>query len=94
MNLHKHARLNCRGSGDIPHTDRIKIMKLMWDAIGIEFGGRHHLYELNYAGTADAIRIQCLGAARASGRMAKMRELSQKCMSEYDVDGWKIPGLK
>lgn len=84
----------CRGSGDIKHTDRIKIMKLMWDAIGTEFGGRHHLYELNYAGTADAIRIQCLGAARASGQMKKMRELSQKCMSDYDVDGWKIPGLK
>lgn len=78
----------CRGSYDISHLDRIKIMKLMWDAIGSEFGGRHHLYELNYAGTADAVRIQCLGAARASGTMQKMRELSNKCMADYDTQGW------
>ena len=83
----------CRGSGDIPHTQRIKVMKLLWDAIGSEFGGRHHLYELNYSGTADAVRLQCLGAARGMGTMKQMRELSEKCMSEYDVDGWKTPVL-
>ena len=26
-------------------TERIKVMKLLWDAIGTEFGGRHELYE-------------------------------------------------
>jgi aromatic ring hydroxylase len=28
---------------------RVKLMKLMWDAIGSEFGGRHELYERNIA---------------------------------------------
>lgn len=34
-----------RGSNDMDHVERIKILKLMWDAIGSEFGGRHELYE-------------------------------------------------
>ena len=33
--------------------ERIKIFKLMWDAIGSEFGGRHELYEINYTGSQD-----------------------------------------
>lgn len=89
--LNKLLERYCRGSDGIGHLERIKIMKLMWDAVGTEFAGRHHLYELNYAGTADAVRVQCLGAARASGAMQKMRELSQKCMQDYDTQGWKNP---
>lgn len=30
--------------------ERIKLFKLAWDAIGSEFGGRHHQYEIFYAG--------------------------------------------
>jgi 4-hydroxyphenylacetate 3-monooxygenase len=30
--------------------ERIKLFKLAWDAIGSEFGGRHHQYEMFYAG--------------------------------------------
>ena len=68
-------------------------MKLLWDAVGSEFGGRHELYELNYAGTADAIRLQCLQSARATGTMAKMRTLSEQCMEDYDQHGWQVPHL-
>jgi len=25
----------------------VKLMKLLWDAVGSEFGGRHELYEIN-----------------------------------------------
>lgn len=46
------------------HVERIKILKLMWDAIGSEFGGRHELYEINYAGSRDEIRLQCLRHAQ------------------------------
>ena len=35
-----------RGSYGIGYKERIKIMKLLWDAIGTEFGGRHELYEI------------------------------------------------
>jgi 4-hydroxyphenylacetate 3-monooxygenase len=30
--------------------ERIKLFKLAWDAVGSEFGGRHHQYEMFYAG--------------------------------------------
>ena len=42
-------------------------MKLLWDAIGTEFGGRHELYEFNYAGNHEDIRIHALLNARGSG---------------------------
>ena len=32
------------------YEERIKILRLMWDAIGTEFSGRHELYEINYTG--------------------------------------------
>jgi 4-hydroxyphenylacetate 3-monooxygenase len=28
----------------------VKLFKLVWDAIGSEFAGRHHQYEMFYAG--------------------------------------------
>ena len=49
-----------RGSYGIDYKERIKIMKLLWDAIGTEFGGRHELYERNYAGNHEDIRIHAM----------------------------------
>ena len=57
-----------RGSHGIGYRERIKIMKLLWDAVGTEFGGRHELYEINYAGNHEDIRIQALCNARARRR--------------------------
>src|SRR5881397_2825165 len=39
-----------RGSDGTGAVERVKLMKLLWDATGTEFGGRHELYERNYAG--------------------------------------------
>jgi 4-hydroxyphenylacetate 3-monooxygenase len=36
-----------RGSDGVQAVDRVKLMKLLWDAIGTEFGGRHELCERN-----------------------------------------------
>jgi 4-hydroxyphenylacetate 3-monooxygenase len=77
-----------RGSNDMGSTERIKILKLMWDAIGTEFGGRHELYEMNYAGSAEEVRMQCLRHSKMTGNLDKMTELVDKCMDDYDVDGW------
>ncbi len=82
-----------RGSNGIDHIERIKILKLMWDAIGSEFGGRHELYEINYAGSQDEIRLQCLRHAYGSGNMKKMTELVDRCLSDYDLNGWTRPHL-
>ncbi len=64
------------------------MMKLLWDAIGTEFGGRHELYERNYAGNHEDIRIQVLTGARRGRLMKAMTDLVDKCMAEYDENGW------
>jgi len=37
-------------SPGVPSLERIKLLKLAWDVIGSEFAGRHHQYEMFYAG--------------------------------------------
>ena len=64
------------------------MMKLLWDAMGSEFGGRHELYERSYAGGWEDIRIQALTEAEKSGRMASMQGLVDQCMADYDPQGW------
>src|SRR5262250_3418320 len=78
-----------RGSNGIDYRERIKIMKLLWDAVGTEFGGRHELYEMNYAGNHEDIRIQTLFNARGSGAYERMVALADACLADYDEHGWK-----
>ena len=61
--------------------------------IGSEFGGRHELYEINYSGSQDEIRLQCLRQAQSSGNMDKMMAMVDRCLSEYDQNGWTVPHL-
>ena len=82
-----------RGSNGIPALERIKVMKLLWDAMGSEFGGRHELYERNYAGNHEQIRYEVLAASQATGLMDQMEAFVDTCMSEYDLDGWTMPGF-
>lgn len=37
-------------SPGLPADERVKLFKLVWDAVGSEFAGRHHQYEMFYAG--------------------------------------------
>jgi 4-hydroxyphenylacetate 3-monooxygenase len=83
-----YLRRFVRGSHGIDFKERIKIMKLLWDAIGTEFGGRHELYEYNYAGNHEDIRIHAMLNAKGSGAYDRMIALAEQCMSDYDEDGW------
>jgi aromatic ring hydroxylase len=76
-----------RGTG-ASALERIKLFKLVWDAIGTEFGGRHELYERNYAGNAEQIRMDALKFARRSGALDRCTELVERCLADYDLDGW------
>jgi 4-hydroxyphenylacetate 3-monooxygenase len=86
--IDKYLAKYVRGSNGIDYKERIKIMKLLWDAIGSEFGGRHELYEMNYAGNHEDIRIQAMWNARSSGELDSMVALAEDCMSDYDENGW------
>ena len=76
-----------RGSTGSAH-DRIKLFKLLWDAVGSEFGARHTLYERNYGGNHEQVRLDVLDFARRRGRLDEMNALVEQCLSEYDLDGW------
>jgi len=90
-NIDKYLARYVRGSNDIDYKQRIKIMKLLWDAIGTEFGSRHELYEMNYSGSHELVRLFPLAQAQASGALKAMEALAEQCMADYDEDGWRNP---
>jgi 4-hydroxyphenylacetate 3-monooxygenase len=82
-----------RGSDDIEAVDRVKLLKLLWDAVGTEFGGRHELYERNYSGDHESVRFQILGYHQSTGDAAALEGFAEECMAEYDLDGWTADDL-
>jgi len=82
-----------RGSNNYGAEDRVKLMKLMWDAIGTEFGSRHALYERNYFGNHENIRTEVIAVADMMGQSAKYKGFAEQCMAEYDLNGWTVPDL-
>jgi 4-hydroxyphenylacetate 3-monooxygenase len=82
-----------RGSNGYTAEDRIKLMKLLWDCIGTEFGARHELYEINYGGSTEEIRRYCLFSAMGNGNADRFKGFAEECMAEYDLNGWTAPDL-
>jgi 4-hydroxyphenylacetate 3-monooxygenase len=82
-----------RGSGGVAAVDRVKLLKLLWDAVGTEFAGRHELYERNYAGNNEAVRFETLAFHEQRGTAAQMEGFAERCMADYDLDGWTRPDL-
>lgn len=78
-----------RGSNGIDAESKIKVIKLLWDAIGTDFGGRSELYERNYAGNQDDIRLQTLYNAQGTGKADEFMSFAEQCMNDYDLHGWK-----
>jgi 4-hydroxyphenylacetate 3-monooxygenase len=91
--IRKYLDQYVRGSNGYDAVDRVKLMKLMWDAMGTEFGGRHELYERNYFGNHESIRFETLMVADSTGQSAKYKGFAEQCMAEYDLDGWTVPDL-
>jgi aromatic ring hydroxylase len=83
-----------RGSNGYSAVDRSKLMKLLWDATGTEFAGRHELYETNYSGSTEEIRRYALLGAQAMGVADRLKGFAEQCLAEYDLDGWTAPDLK
>lgn len=82
-----------RGSNGVDAIGRSKLMKLLWDAVGTEFGGRHELYERNYAGNHESTRVELLASQLTSGKIDEYKAFVDACLSEYDLDGWTAPDL-
>ncbi|GAA3796025.1 4-hydroxyphenylacetate 3-hydroxylase N-terminal domain-containing protein [Sphaerisporangium flaviroseum] len=82
-----------RGSDGSDAVERIKVMKLLWDAVGTEFGGRHELYERNYAGNHENTRVELLSSQIGNGQVDGYKAFVDECLAEYDLDGWTVPDL-
>jgi 4-hydroxyphenylacetate 3-monooxygenase len=82
-----------RGSNGYGAEERVKLMKLMWDALGTEFGSRHGLYERNYFGNHENIRTEVIQVAEMTGNSARYQGFAEECMAEYDLNGWTVPDL-
>ena len=91
--VRKYLDPYARGSNGYDSENRIKLMKLIWDAIGSEFGGRHSLYERNYFGNNENIRTEVIMVAEHMGEAQKLRGFAEQCMAEYDLHGWTVPDL-
>jgi 4-hydroxyphenylacetate 3-monooxygenase len=77
-----------RGSYGVKAEEKIKLIKLLWDVIGTEYGGRHELYERNYSGNHENIRLENLVVANMSGQAAQFEKFAEECMNDYNLDGW------
>jgi 4-hydroxyphenylacetate 3-monooxygenase len=92
--IDKYLAKYVRGSNGIDYKERIKTMKLLWDAVGTEFGARHELYEMNFSGSHELVRLFPLHQAQANGALKAMIELADQCMADYDEDGWRSPDYR
>jgi 4-hydroxyphenylacetate 3-monooxygenase len=66
-----------------PHAsahDRIKLLKLLWDALGSEFGSRHLQYEMFYAGEPASIQ----GREFRNFDWSAAEALVDRCLADYD----------
>ena len=78
-----------RGSNGYEAVEKQKVIKLLWDATGTEFGGRHELYERNYSGSFEDVRLHTLFTSKKTGSFSSFVELAEQCMGDYDEHGWK-----
>ena len=53
---------------DVAAGERVALLKLVWDAIGSEFAGRHQQYEMFYAGEAGVVQMRAFGGYDGIGR--------------------------
>lgn len=62
--------------------DRVKFYKLAWDAVGSEFGSRHHQYEMFYAGATFVTK----GHSFRTYDWGGANGLVQSMLDSYDLD--------
>ncbi|MEU9981102.1 4-hydroxyphenylacetate 3-hydroxylase N-terminal domain-containing protein [Streptomyces sp. NPDC050856] len=74
--LRKYVR-----SPGTPAEDRVKLLKLAWDALGSEFAGRHEQYERFYHGAPHVYLMQ----QAWEGDSASCEALARSCLDGYGL---------
>jgi 4-hydroxyphenylacetate 3-monooxygenase len=62
--------------------ERVKLLKLLWDALGSEFGSRHLQYEMFYAGEPASIQ----GREFRTFDWAVAEAMVDRCLAGYDLE--------
>lgn len=75
-------------SATLPAQDRVKLLRLIWDEFATEFAGRAEIHDRNFAGSYEANRVETYFTAQALGLKDQMIGMVDKCMSEYDLNGF------
>jgi 4-hydroxyphenylacetate 3-monooxygenase len=70
-------------SPDVPAEERVKLLKLAWDAVGSEFAGRHEQYEKFYAGAPFIVKNRFMW----NYDFSTCEALVDKALSGYDMAG-------
>ena len=68
--------------------ERVKLFKLAWDAVGSEFGSRHHQYELFYAGAPFVVKGYTFRNYGFDEVLAQVDEF----LAGYGLDVGALPG--
>ncbi|WP_330173530.1 4-hydroxyphenylacetate 3-monooxygenase [Streptomyces sp. NBC_01498] len=71
------------GAAGRPAEDRVKLLKLAWDALGSEFASRHDQYERFYHGAPHVYLTQ----QAWEGDTASCERLAQSCLDGYALGG-------
>ena len=83
-----------RGSNGYTAEQRVKLMKLMWDAIGtrVRRPPRALRAQLLRQPREHPLR-DAAGRRGVTGATARYKGFAEQCMAEYDLDGWTVPDL-
>ena len=82
-----------RGSNGYSSRARVKLMKLLWDAVGSEFGSRHQLYEVTYRVTMKIFAGRLFPMRTLAALADEWKAFAESAMAEYDVNGWTVSDL-
>ncbi|MBC2875407.1 MULTISPECIES: 4-hydroxyphenylacetate 3-hydroxylase family protein [Streptomyces] len=83
-----------RGADGGGAEERAKLMKLVWDGVGSEFASRHELYESLHAANPEVTRFETYQFAERTGLRDELCGFVDRCLSEYDAEGWTVPYLR
>ena len=67
-------------SAAAPARERVKLLKLVWDFVGTEFGGRQLQYEMFYSAAQPVLNTRMF----RSYDWAAATALVDRCLAEYD----------
>ncbi len=71
--------------------DRVKLMKLLWDAVGVEAQSR--LDPPSQTKIIRELRETVYASASATGFADQCMEFADRCLNEYNAEGWTTPDL-